>query len=112
MRRLGHAPSVRLFESASCGAAIISDTWDGLDEFLTPDSEVLLASSGEDVEQYLRDIPDAVRLRIGDNARHRILGAHTAGHRAAELERYVAELVAPGTRPSPSEAAADWARPS
>lgn len=36
MIRAGHSPSVRLFEAAACGTAIISDLWAGLDEFLEP----------------------------------------------------------------------------
>ena len=38
----GFSPSVRLFEAAACGAAILSDSWVGLDEFLTPGLEILL----------------------------------------------------------------------
>jgi spore maturation protein CgeB len=91
-RRLGHSPSVRLFEAAACGAAIISDAWDGLEDFFEPYVEILPASSAADVLQYL-DISDAERRTIGQRARDRVLAAHTSEHRAVELEAYVAEAM-------------------
>ncbi|MFN2446694.1 MAG: glycosyltransferase [Vicinamibacterales bacterium] len=95
MRALGHAPSVRLFEAAACGTAIISDTWEGLGEFFTPGIDILEASTGADVEAYLRDISDARRAEIGAGAQRRVLAAHTSAHRAAELEAQVATIVSP-----------------
>lgn len=92
MRRLGHSPSVRLFEAAACGATIISDDWPGLEDFFEPYIEILPARSRYDVEQYL-DIPEAERRTIGMRARDRVLAAHTAEHRAIELEAYVAEAM-------------------
>ena len=91
-RRLGHSPSVRLFEAAACGAAIISDAWDGLDDFFEPYVEILPASSATDVQQYL-DLSDAERRTIGQRARDRVLAAHTSEHRALDLEAYVAEAM-------------------
>ena len=35
MVEAGYSPSVRLFEAAGCGAAIISDSWPGLETFFT-----------------------------------------------------------------------------
>jgi spore maturation protein CgeB len=91
-RRLGHLPSVRLFEAAACGAAIISDAWDGLEDFFEPYVEILPASSATDVQQYL-DLSDAERRTIGQRARDRVLAAHTSEHRALDLEAYVAEAM-------------------
>ena len=39
MAKLGFCPSGRLFEAAACGAALISDSWQGLSEFYEPGSE-------------------------------------------------------------------------
>ena len=36
MREAGYSPSVRLFEAAACGTPIISDRWDGIEDFFTP----------------------------------------------------------------------------
>ncbi len=92
MRRAGYSPSVRLFEAAACGTPIISDNWPGLETFFRPTDEILVARSGRDVLEFLRDIPEKERLVIGASARKKILHHHTADHRARELESYVAEL--------------------
>ena len=87
----GYSPSVRLFEASACGAAIISDEWPGLEEFLTPGEEVLLPKDADEVVRILRDLPDADRLRMGQRARQRILDQHTSAHRAEQFEKIVAE---------------------
>ncbi len=91
MIRAGYSPSVRLFEAAACGTPIISDHWAGLDELFAPKKEILIASSSEDVVEILREMPEAERRAIGDGARERVLAAHTAAHRAAELEAFIEE---------------------
>jgi spore maturation protein CgeB len=89
----GWSPSVRLFEAAACGAAMISDRWDGLDHFFTPGAEILLPESTEEVVDILRTTHPDDRRVIGAAARARILAEHTAEHRAEELEAYVTEVV-------------------
>ena len=91
MIRAGYSPSVRLFEAAACGIPIISDTWKGLDRFFTPGVEILLSRNARETIGYLRHIDDATRDDIGRCARARVLAAHTAAHRAIELEGYAAE---------------------
>lgn len=83
----GWSPSVRLFEAAACAAPIISDNWPGLRSVLEPGREIILADSADAVVAALAT--DAVAL--GRAARARILGAHTAAHRAAELEGFLTE---------------------
>jgi spore maturation protein CgeB len=99
----GYSPSVRLFEAAACGTPIISDTWKGLDRFLMPGAEILLSRNARETMSYLRDIPEEDRREIGMRARTRVLGAHTAAHRAIEFEEAVA---AAGLRSASSPAAA------
>ena len=84
-----YSPSVRLFEAAACGVPVISDNWEGLREFFAPGTEVLLAENPGEVLHYLRETPEAERLALAERARVRVLGAHTAAHRAAELESYL-----------------------
>lgn len=91
MIALGYSPSVRLFEAAACGVPIISDFWEGLDTFFAFESEILIARSGNDTLRSLRELPEAERLEIGARAKARVLAAHTAAHRAQELEHYVQE---------------------
>jgi spore maturation protein CgeB len=85
----GYSPSVRLFEASACGAAILSDAWPGLDEFLTPGEEILLAQDASDVVRIMNDLSDEERARIGQRARQRILDEHTSEHRAAQFEQIV-----------------------
>ncbi len=90
----GFSPSVRLFEAAACGTAIVSDCWEGLETFFQPGREILIAESSEDVLGWLREMPKEERLAIGARGRARVLAEHTAAHRAAELETYALELLA------------------
>lgn len=92
----GWSPSIRLFEAAACGTPIISDPWDGLTELFAPGREILLARDAADTLAHMRGLSEERRRAIGAAARTRVLRAHTAEHRAAELEDHVAEIT---TRP-------------
>jgi spore maturation protein CgeB len=87
MARAGWSPSVRLFEAGACGVPVITDPWPGLETLFSPGSEILVAG---DVHSILRDTGEDERRRIGERLRRRVLGAHTAAHRAEELERLAA----------------------
>ena len=89
MVQAGYAPSVRLFEAAACGAAIISDNWAGLDSFFTPGEEILLPSSDSDVTGYLRHMSEAEIRSVGEAAQARVLDYHTSAKRALEFESTV-----------------------
>jgi spore maturation protein CgeB len=92
MARVGHSPSVRLFEAAACGTPIISDRWSGIERLFVPGDEILLAGDASQVCSYLTGISEAWRVEVGRRARLRVLAEHTAAHRAESLENYVAEL--------------------
>jgi spore maturation protein CgeB len=92
----GYSPSVRLFEAAACGTPIISDDWPGLSSLLVAGKEILLANTSQQVLEYLREMPDEERRRVGCAARERVLRSHTSVHRAIELEHYVAEVTGRG----------------
>jgi spore maturation protein CgeB len=85
MSELGYCPSGRLFEAAACGVPIISDWWEGLDEFFDPDSEILVARTSEDVIDALK-LPAETRKKIASAAQERTLAEHTAVQRAIDLE--------------------------
>ncbi len=85
----GWSPSVRLFEAAACAVPIISDWWEGLDTLFVTDREVLIANTAADTLRYLRELSVDERRAIGERARVRVLAAHTAAHRAAQLEDYL-----------------------
>lgn len=92
MVRAGYSPSIRLFEAAACATPIMSDYWEGLERFFTPEKEILLVRTPQETLCYLRELPEAERLALGWQARARVLAEHTASHRAAELEAYIRDL--------------------
>jgi spore maturation protein CgeB len=77
---------VRLFEAAACGVPVVSDRFEGLDEFFVPGKEILVAERAADVLAALDAVDPEARARIGAAARARVLAANTADHRAAQLE--------------------------
>jgi spore maturation protein CgeB len=85
MARYGFSPATRVFEAAGAGACLITDEWEGIELFLEPEREVLVAADGEAVAAHLRRItPERARV-IGAAARNRVLGSHTYAHRAAQM---------------------------
>jgi spore maturation protein CgeB len=90
----GWSPSVRLFEAAACGTPIVSDRWAGIEEVLRPGEEIVIADDADDVLRAVRGMPDDERRALGAAARARVLGAHTAAHRAAEFEQHVTTVLA------------------
>ena len=42
MARMGWCPSGRMFEAAACEAPVLTDSWEGLETFFAPGSEVLV----------------------------------------------------------------------
>jgi spore maturation protein CgeB len=90
----GYSPSVRLFEASACGAAILSDEWPGLAQFLTPGKEILLPRDANETADILSGLSDEQRTRIGRQARERILSEHTSEHRARQFEEIAAHCAA------------------
>ncbi len=89
----GYSPSVRLFEAAACGAAIISDAWPGLELFLEPGKEILLLTEAEEVVAILKEMTEEEARALGRAAQERVLSEHTAAHRARQFEVYVEDAL-------------------
>jgi len=87
MARFGWSPPTRVFEAAGAGACLIVDAWEGIEEFLAPQAEVLIAHDSDQVAHYLQRIDAEQARAIGDRARRRLLRDHTYAHRAREVER-------------------------
>jgi spore maturation protein CgeB len=86
MARYGFSPATRVFEAAGAGACLITDAWEGIELFLEPDAEVLVARDGAEVAAHLQNLsPDRAR-KVGDAALKRVLSEHTYAHRAAQLD--------------------------
>jgi spore maturation protein CgeB len=86
MARYGFSPATRVFEAAGAAACLITDAWIGLELFLEPGREVLVAENGEQVAQHVRHLNEARARDIGQAAYQRVLAEHTYAHRAAQLE--------------------------
>lgn len=87
MARCGWSPPTRVFEAAGAGACLIVDAWEGIEAFLEPQREVLVAHEGSDVAHYVDSVDPARARRIGAAARTRLLAHHTYALRALQVER-------------------------
>ena len=82
MARTGFSPATRVFEAAGAGACLLTDAWEGIEEFLKPDEEVLIARDGRDVAAILRAVNPQQAEAIGQRAMARVLAEHTYDRRA------------------------------
>jgi spore maturation protein CgeB len=87
MASYGFSPPTRIFEAAGSAACLITDAWEGIETFLTPDREVLVAGDTDEVVQHLVALKDAQAKQIGQSAQKRVLAEHTYQHRALQLQR-------------------------
>ena len=87
MAEYGFSPATRVFEAAGARACLITDYWQGIEQFLQPGHEILVARDGQDVAEILSrlDLQDA--NAIGSRARNKVLAEHTYDQRAAEADR-------------------------
>ncbi|MRR38386.1 hypothetical protein EG829_27815, partial [bacterium] len=92
MARYGFSPPTRVFEAAGAAACLITDLWDGLEYFLEPGSEVLVAGDGAEVAYHLESLDPHRARNIGRAAQQRILSKHTYAHRAEQLERVIGSV--------------------
>lgn len=86
MARTGFSPPTRVFEAAGAGACLITDAWEGIELFLEPGQEVLVAHSGAEVADHLAGLSEAEARRMGQRALRRVLSYHTYARRALEVE--------------------------
>lgn len=93
MAKTGFCPSARLFEAAACGVPVISDDWRGIEAFFAPGEQILVARDTNDVLAMLELSPEALS-GIARSARERVLGEHTAVHRARELVELIRAIPA------------------
>jgi spore maturation protein CgeB len=86
MARYGHSPATRIFEAAGAGACLITDAWPGIEAFLEPGREILVAAGGDEVAGHLASLTPSRAMAVGSAARRRILQKHTYAHRVATVE--------------------------
>jgi spore maturation protein CgeB len=89
MARCGFSPPTRVFEAVGAGACLISDCWPGIELFLEPGREILVANDGQEVAAALAALSTADAQRMADAARKRILAHHTYANRAAQVDQFL-----------------------
>lgn len=93
MAEVGFSPATRVFEAAGAGACLITDAWEGVDQFLRPDHEVLVARDGQDVAEHLRTLTPERACAIGQAALRRVLADHTYNRRADGADALLRDLL-------------------
>ncbi len=91
MADMGYSPATRVFEAVGAGACLITDAWLGVELFLEPETEVLVARDGRDVAEHLRALTPERARAIGEAARRRVLAEHTYARRAVEVDALLRE---------------------
>jgi spore maturation protein CgeB len=91
MARYGFSPATRVFEAAGASACLITDFWDGIDFFLRPNEEILIAQNGADVARIVRELSPERARQIGEAARARVLADHTYTQRGALVHAVLCE---------------------
>lgn len=86
MARYGYSPATRVFEAAGAAACLITDAWEGIELFLEPGREVLVARDGAEVAELLRGLSAERARRTGAAALKRVLAEHTYAHRAEQVD--------------------------
>lgn len=92
MAHIGFSPATRVFEAAGAGACLITDAWEGIEQFLQPDTEVLVARDGQDVAEHLSALTPERARAIGQAALERVRRDHTYALRGAEVDRILREV--------------------
>ncbi len=94
MARNGFSPATRVFEVAGAAGCLVTDAWEGIEQFLEPGREVLVAQDGRDVARIVRELTAGRARDIGQAARQRVMAMHTYAHRAEQLDALFHSLLA------------------
>src|SRR5207245_10742602 len=86
MADIGFSPATRVFEAAGAAACLITDAWEGIELFLKPDEEVLVARDGQDVIEHVRALTPQRAGAIGAAALRRVLTEHAYAHGGHAVE--------------------------
>jgi spore maturation protein CgeB len=92
MARCGFSPPTRVFEAAGAGGCLITDFWQGIEHFLEPGRECLVANDGAELSEQLRRLTPKQAKMIGQAALRRVLAEHTYAKRAVRVEEALDNL--------------------
>jgi spore maturation protein CgeB len=96
MAHIGFSPATRVFEAAGAAACLITDAWEGIEQFLIPDEEVLVARDGQDVADHLAALTPERARDIGQAALRRVLAEHTYALRGRQVDALFRERLGRG----------------
>jgi len=87
-------PTIRVFEALACGIPLVSAPWEDVEGLFTPGKDFLIAHTGEEMKQQLKDLlqDEQKRKEIAHHGHQTILARHTCAHRVDELLDIYAEL--------------------
>jgi spore maturation protein CgeB len=95
MARYGFSPATRVFEAAGAAACLITDRWEGVEQFFAPGTEILVADDGAQVAEIVSHLTPRDARAIGEAAYARVKAEHTYDHRVVELEETLTGLRVP-----------------
>jgi len=86
--------SARPFELAAMGCCIVTDAYEGMNEWFTEGTELCMARNTRDAISLYRRLlcDDGAREAMGKAARARLLAEHTYRHRAERLMELISSL--------------------
>ena len=94
MAHIGFSPATRVFEASGAAACLITDAWEGIEQFLEPDREVLVARDGQDVAEHVGALTPERARAIGRAALQRVLNEHSYAHRGAQVDELLRQEMA------------------
>ncbi len=94
MAAVGFSPATRVFEAAGAAACLITDAWEGIEQFLQPNTEVLVARDGQDVADHVAALTPERARAIGRAALARVLAEHTYTRRGAKVDHLLRAALA------------------
>jgi len=87
--------SARPFELAAMGCCIVSNPYEGVEEWFEPGKELFVVHGEEEGADIYRRLlsDDKMRREAGQAARARVLKEHTYRHRAVQLKNIISSLL-------------------
>jgi spore maturation protein CgeB len=85
--------TARPFELAAFGACMVSQPYNGIEEWFEPGKEIIVLKETDNIEEIYSQLlssPDQ-RMKIGEKAREKILQSHTYNHRAQDITQSIRE---------------------
>jgi spore maturation protein CgeB len=101
MARYGFSPPTRVFEAAGAATCLITDAWEGVEQFFEPGRELLVAHDGEEVATHVARLTAGEAAKIGKAAYRRVLAEHTYGQRALQVEQVLEGSYSPSQLSAP-----------